>query len=142
MKIFKRKLTPKQYAAIQHLADGIECGAAIRPQAIGKFFEPTENGQVTSCALGAAWECAMIEKRGAEAITPAFLQEGIDEPDFTMESVLKLYGFKSRARMIEQSYEGQKLCTDFTGLSVLILRLNDDFKWSRERIAQFLREIE
>lgn len=143
MKIFKRKLSTKQYAAIQRLADGIECGAKIRPQTTKMFFDELgENRQLASCALGAAWECAMIDKYGADIVTPQYLHGSIADERFSMESVLATYGFKSTAKMIETHLEGRNLCNEFTYLSSLIVRLNDDFGWSRERIAEFLREVE
>lgn len=142
MKLFKRKLGKKQYAAIQRLAAGIECGAAIRPQAIGHFYDSSKDGQFTSCALGAAWECAMIDKHGAEVVTPNYLRDSMEDPYFSMNTIVEIYGFRTNVDMIETFIENRRLCGEFTHLSMIIVKLNDEWKWSREQIAQFLREIE
>jgi hypothetical protein len=55
MRLFKRPLGKKAKAAINALADGIECGAKLHPEGIGALATHPygDETQLQTCALGA-----------------------------------------------------------------------------------------
>ena len=130
-------------AAINALADGIECGAKLRPQVLGSLCESARNEAGAyvygSCALGAAYECALMKdgKSEAQRIADMRAQSDYDE-------ILALYGVVDRTadqlNTLEDcgiTWEGESQAVSST-----IYRLNDLLGWSREKIAAFLRELE
>lgn len=142
MKLFKRKLSAKQREALARLADGIECGAKLRPQAHNKLFakiqgNPDSKPEYWSCALGAALECAVI-KQGKEFVPADYDSLGLVDYD----DILKMYGVTTQATMITLDIEGKEIADPDTSVDDVIYRLNDWLHWSREKIAQFLREVE
>lgn len=145
MKLFKRKLGKKQKAALNALADGIECGAKLRPhQATGGLFKSIgfELGQRVygTCALGAAAECALF-KQGVTDET----ERKYKICSFTdYGDILALYGLKDRTADQPIKVGDSEVVMDCEGdaISTLIYRLNDQDGWERERIAAFLRECE
>lgn len=141
MKLFKRKLSAKQKEALNRLADGIECGAKLRPQTQKKLIGilDDDNGENVygSCALGAAWECAQIEQ-GLEVN----LSEAASLGRINYLEILKAYGVTTQAKMKTVFIEDREITDANAGVDDLIIRLNDWLLWSRERIAQFLREVE
>lgn len=137
MKLFKRKLSDKQRAALARLADGIECGAKLRPQVHNKLFDWVSNEDFGSCAIGAALECAKIEQEG-EFDPNRYV--GLGSNDYG--DVLAMYGVTTTAQMKTVVIEDKEITDKDAGVDDLIYRLNDWLLWSRERIAQFLREVE
>ena len=104
-------------AEIRHdeadLAEAILHGAAVRPdQAFGQYFE----GRRASCALGAAYEGMYRLPMDATGIRPKHLERLFDCLEYTLR----------------RCPEG---CKKRLSLGAMILHLNDDHQWPRERIA-------
>jgi hypothetical protein len=98
------------------LADAILHGALHRPeQAFGHYYE----GRRASCALGAAYEGMYRLPDDAENVRPRHLERLFD----CLENTLRTCP------------EG---CKKRLALNAMILHLNDDHQWSRERIAQWV----
>jgi hypothetical protein len=98
------------------LADAILHGSAFRPeQAFGHYFE----GRRASCALGAAYEGMYRLPREADGLRPVRLDRLFDCLEGTLRSCPE--GCKKRL-----------------ALGSMILHLNDDHQWTRERIAQWV----
>lgn len=138
MKLFNRKMGKKQKAALNALADGIECGAKLRPQTWETLFQyDAETDGYASCALGAAWECALL-KQGKSIDFDCY--SGIGNVDYG--DILTAYGVVNRNmdRLIE--IDEQWVADTRSDISGLIWGLNDRLEWSREHIAQFLRDLE
>jgi hypothetical protein len=98
------------------LAAAILHGATQRPeQAFGHYFE----GRRASCALGAAYEGFYRLPTDAEGIRPRNLERLFDCLENTLRSCPE--GCKKRL-----------------ALAAMILHLNDDHQWTRERIAAWV----
>lgn len=98
------------------LAAAILSGAASRPeQAVGSYYE----GLHASCALGAAYEGMYRLPAEAEGVHPRDLWRLFD----CLENSLR------------RCPEG---CRKRISLGAMILHLNDDHRWSRERIAAWV----
>ena len=147
MKLFKRKLNKKQKAALNALADGIECGAKLRPQqATGGLFKSVDYDKKTmqyiygTCALGAAAECALVKLGVTDEIVRKHKIQGMGDYD----EILALYGLEDRRADRIIKVEETSIVDEDEGqaISTLIYRLNDQQGWERERIAAFLRECE
>lgn len=107
-------------AEIRHdeaeLAQAILDGAHRRPdQAFGEYFE----GSRASCALGAAYEGMYRLPRQADGVRPKHLERLFDCLENTLRSCP----------------EG---CRKRLALGAMILHLNDDHHWTRERIAAWV----
>ena len=100
----------------QELADAILHGAVNRPdQAFGHYFE----GRRASCALGAAYEGMYRLPLEATGVRPL----GLDRLFDCLENTLRTCP------------EG---CKKRLALGSMILHLNDDHHWTRERIAAWV----
>ncbi len=98
------------------LADAILHGSECRPdQAFGNYFE----GRRASCALGAAYEGMYRLPGEAGGIRPLRLDRLFDCLENTLRSCPE--GCKKRL-----------------ALGSMILHLNDDHHWTRERIAEWV----
>jgi hypothetical protein len=98
------------------LAAAILEGAARRPQqAVGHYYQ----GPHASCALGAAYEGIHRLPAEAEGVRPRDLWRLFDCLEYTLRSCP----------------EG---CRKRISLAAMILHLNDDHRWSRERIAAWV----
>jgi len=145
MKLFSRKMNKKQKAALNALADGIECGAKLHPQTCGALVH--ESGYVDetitfkTCALGAALECAWVKE--GKALTPGTL-ETFRRVEY--DTIMQIYGVDNRKlehRIVVEDCDGEKLTIDSDPDVVgLIWQLNDRANWKREQIAAFLRDLE
>jgi len=107
-------------AEIRHdeaeLAEAILHGVVYRPeQAFGNYFE----GRRASCALGAAYEGMYLLPRDASGIRPVHLERLFDCLEYTLRGCPE--GCKKRL-----------------ALGAMILHLNDDHQWTRERIAAWV----
>jgi hypothetical protein len=98
------------------LAAAILSGAATRPQqAVGSYYQ----GLHASCALGAAYEGMYRLPAAAEGVHPLGLWRLFD----CLENSLR------------RCPEG---CRKRIPLGAMILHLNDDHHWTRERIAAWV----
>jgi hypothetical protein len=148
MKLFKRKMSKKMKAALNALADGIECGAKLRPQVFGglwksKYVQQSATLTYGTCALGAAVECALRREGVSEDEIP---QRVAGSTDYSQ--ILALYGLKDRSADCDLRVRNQDedyLVIDNgenDTIATLIYRLNDQLEWTREQIAAFLRDLE
>jgi hypothetical protein len=100
----------------QELAAAIRLGAERRPvQAYGSYFV----GPRSSCALGAAYEGIYRLPKQAESLRPQRLDRLFD----CLENTIRACPEGCRKRL---------------PLGPLIVHLNDDHLWSRERIATWV----
>ena len=100
----------------QELATAIRLGAERRPiQAYGSYFA----GARSSCALGAAYEGMYRLPEQADALRPRRLDRLFD----CLENTIRTCPEGCRKRL---------------PLGPLIVHLNDDHQWSRERIATWV----
>ena len=98
------------------LAAAILHGVVGRPeQAFGSYFE----GRRASCALGAAYEGMYLLPREAGGVRPVHLERLFDCLEYTLRNCPE--GCKKRLT-----------------LAAMILHLNDDHHWTRERIAEWV----
>jgi hypothetical protein len=98
------------------LATAIRLGASRRPeQAFGRYFQGTRS----SCALGAAYEGMYRLPAAADGLRPQHLERLFDCLENT----------------IRRCPEG---CRKTLPLAAIIVHLNDDHQWGRERIAAWL----
>lgn len=145
MKLFKRKLSQKMKAALNALADGIDCGAKYHPQVIGALLKPildTEMNDWTfgTCALGAAYECAL---RNNGETDENEIKRALNRCN-DYNDILAHYGLQDRGSVQPITLENAILSEGkgSDSLCTVIYGLNDRLGWSRERIAQFLRDAE
>lgn len=150
MKLFKRKMGKKQKAAINALADGIECGAKLHPQVTAQLAGNVGTDtqfQWGTCALGAAAVCKLAQDA---PLTDDRMKE---IRDFSHDQILGLYGLKDdpssdrRIKIDFEKYHGvaglfSESISPGTPLAEIVWHLNDWYKMSRENIAQFLRDLE
>jgi hypothetical protein len=97
------------------LADAIAAGARQRPQAFGAYF--SEDGG--SCALGAAYEGAYWLPHDASSVRPR-----LDRLFDCLENVRRRCPVGCKKRL---------------PLNAIILHLNDDHRWTREQIVEWLK---
>lgn len=147
MQIFEQPLTAQEIASIHRLADGIECGAKLRPQTQGtafRFMPLNETEVLCSCALGAALECHLVN----QGITIDFKDPDKMQAvaDTRHSEILEFYGVENQhithafwidGNDAHESY----MFHDSETLSGIIWRLNDYLYWTREEIAAWLRQL-
>lgn len=110
-------MVPEQWRDEEReLADAMERGARNRPQAFGSYF--TWDGK--SCALGAAFE-------GVHRLPDLVgsLHPNLERLWHCLEYVVRRCPIGCRKRL---------------PLAAMIVHLNDDHQWSREAIADWLRQ--
>jgi hypothetical protein len=103
----------------KELADFIRAGSARGPQCFGSYFD--EKGG--SCALGAVYEGVYRLPRKHGSLVPDHLE--------------RLF------RCLDEMSKGcpdQHGCTKRLPLAAMIVHLNDDHRWSREQIAEWLTQ--
>ena len=116
------------------LSEAILLGAMLRPQGVEDFFsvqhDPITNQEIiTSCALGAAYE-AVTGKHDMETMSNEDFREGF------------LSALSLKAKM---PCKCRVACGEDFGIWPLesaIPHLNDEHKWTRERIAAWVATIE
>ena len=98
------------------LAEAIRIGIQHRPeQAFGEYFR----GRLSSCALGAVYDGIYHLPANLDGVHPQRLDQLFECLDFT----------------IRRCPAG---CVKRIPLGALIVHLNDDHQWSRERIADWV----
>lgn len=148
MQIFEQPLTEQEIASIHKLADGIECGAKLRPQTQGqafRFMPLNETEVLCSCALGAALECH-LNSLGVtlDLKDPDKLQAAAETPH---SKIMELYGVENQhithAFWIDEhnGHVERYMFNESESLSGIIWRLNDYLYWTREEIAAWLRQL-
>jgi|SRR6185437_1076758 len=123
------------------LSEAIRKGASHHPQGFGKYFAYNEQGELCSCALGAAYDDVLVELgRGAMhgALVPGNISNTI------LSHVEGIYFYT--AIPLPQPYPDQMWSDSrvYNPSSVRILSavtiLNDDYRWTREQIADYLEQ--
>lgn len=102
------------------LSEAMREGAKLRPKAIGYLFDKGEDGQICSCAIGAAMECA----RG---FSNELWGAGMDDAKEI---------FPQLKEFISGPVDGIN-----RSIATTIINLNDSRDWSREEIADWLESI-
>lgn len=151
MRLFDEPLTAEQKDGFNRLADDIECGAKLHPQGFGALIEyvdeDEQTGGLCTCALGAALVCQLTRIRTFES-DDQLLRERRIIGDYT--DILRPYGLdklivdKGLINVPDEGIWTGKRPAMWRGLDMggVIYRINDRWKWSRERIAAFLRTLE
>lgn len=141
MQLFLTPLTTQQKAALNALADGIECGAALRPQGFEQMFmQDYEPMQIKTCALGAAYECKLAEQ-GKNDFNGISREELLRLNKTPYVDVLKMYGVENHETAARWDVNADNGFDPETSLVIVIWALNDRFKWTREAIAAWLRTL-
>jgi hypothetical protein len=112
------------------LSEAIREGAKKRPQNFEWYFSRVGSGVVTSCALGAAFESWYGEPNDGIAVSDILYRE-----------------FPVLNSIIARCPTGTPGCKLYLcGIEVEVYatigHLNDDHKWSREQIADYVATIE
>lgn len=108
------------------LSEAIREGSKIRRQCFGGLFQ-IENGEIKSCALGAALE-------GAGLYTPS------EEELLVHTPLLNKWPELGGGCYLCPSFRHPSEDTEETCLELLIEHLNDVHRWTRERIADWLEQ--
>jgi hypothetical protein len=103
----------------KELADAIRVGSQRGPQCFGSYFD--EKGG--SCALGAVYEGVYHLPRGHGKLVPNHLERL----------------FRCLDEMTKRCPH-QQGCIKRLPLAAMIVHLNDDHRWSREQIAEWLTQ--
>lgn len=101
-----------------YLDEILLCGAAKRPQTYGSYFAYNDNHEICSCAIGAINECLTNEPYYS-GVCEMLLDHNIDISTMVKHPVTE--------RKIE--------------LYSAIVNLNDEYRWTREQIAEWLKTI-
>jgi hypothetical protein len=104
------------------LSEAIARGAELRPQAHDAYFKVTTEG-LASCAMGAAYEAVTGYTR---------LADGTDNYDLISYITGTDIGYVQHAHPVT----GEK-----DDLASIIVDLNDEYTWPRERIAAWLSSL-
>lgn len=144
MQIFEQPLTEQEIASIHKLADGIECGAKLRPQTQGapfRFIPLNDTEVLCSCALGAALECHLNSQGITLDLKDTDKMQAVADTRHSV--ILELYGVENQhithAFWIDDPEP--YMFHDSETLSGIIWRLNDYLYWTREEIAAWLRQL-
>lgn len=109
------------------LSEAIRLGAMLRPQGFGELF--TRHGdQIASCAFGAADEALTVEEPDAS------------HDDAEISPVYRLYPFVSWMHVdcpacVRRRWRAEPV-------ESIVHHLNDDHRWTREAIADWVATIE
>lgn len=117
-------------AARACLSDAIIAGALLRPQAFGSYFSGRTRSDACSCSLGGAFEVTF--------------------PDAPLANYAVVINFdKFAAAYPILASEEQVYCPECAGEQVitfnpcnLFIHLNDEHRWTRERVAEYVRRFE
>lgn len=104
------------------LSEAIREGVKLRPPA-DDLFKTLPDGSLGSCALGAAYE--------------AITGDTAREFDAVYRFIESMFTYASL-----QQAECPEGCGGSLFLESVIIHLNDDHEWTRERIADFVEEFE
>lgn len=107
------------------LSEAIRAGAEKRPQSKFNYFSIADDGTtVGSCALGAAYE-AVFNVTTNDEITSGHVTQ--------LEDITGIDDF--------EVYEKHPITQEYHHLDSIIINLNDEHQWERERIADWLQSI-
>lgn len=132
-------LTDAQKATIKRLAEAMLAGAKKRPQAVEVLFRRADgldgnpNGEICSCALGAAWEGSHPDF-DAETWHETRLKKPLNEV-IGLEKVWEYFDHFEQINVLDP------MGTGGDSLDSIIVDLNDRHGWTREKIANWLLEL-
>jgi len=109
------------------LSEAIRLGAMIRPQGFHSMFQRGRDGRLLSCALGAAWEAS------GSGCVPEFGISGVVK-DLTLRFPI----LKMTVLVPKELNFGTFPCS----IQEIIFALNDNLRWTREQIADYVAEVE
>jgi len=112
------------------LSEAIRKGSKLRPQSFGAHYGKTPDGSLGTCVLGAAHE-------GAGCITITTTADGMVQ----IEAHPEVPAFP----LLDEYTDGPLPCgCDDVGTQIgaILVHLNDEHHWPRERIASWARHIE
>ena len=105
------------------LSDAMRIGAAIRPQCQGGMFRTSSKGIKYSCAVGA-------------------IMEGLTgRSDITVDDFLYAT-FPIFSKKVSCPVNHQTMMVPTASLGAIIIHLNDNHGWTRERIADWIDTID
>lgn len=113
------------------LSDAIEVGAQLRPQAFGSYFTGTSRADACSCALGAAYEATFPDR-------PLAHDALVNDFDRTLAVTFPI--LKAEEKLFCPECAGASSFND--NLCNVLIHLNDEHRWPRERIAGYVRGFE
>jgi hypothetical protein len=112
------------------LSEAIRLGAMLRPQAFDGYFKDLGGGVIGSCAMGAA-----LEAIGADACPFAPLE-------FPEEWHISQPAAHPLLRETDPFRREIGSAPVIGPLAIILASLNDQHKWSRERIADYVQWLE
>ncbi len=115
------------------LSEAIRLGATLKPQTHGHFHTPA--GRRT-CALGAA-----IEALGLKA-TPSPNGTASNRVTGELQECSMSYRWPEEWWAIVNILVPCPVCSDVRYLLLMIPHLNDEHRWTREQIAEFVQNVE
>lgn len=98
------------------LSEAIRLGAMLKPQGFGELYGTDDQGQVTSCVVGAAFDGGYV--------TPPVEWELTHSTDCPVGGKPLCYTMRRAA------------------LDEMLVHLNDSHRWTREQIAAWVETIE
>jgi hypothetical protein len=112
------------------LFEAITEGAKLRPQAFGMYFTGNTRSDACSCVIGSVYEVTFPDcSLSHDAVVNQF------------ENLAKHYPLlRSEEKHFCLECAGDKSFQD--NLTNLLIHLNDEHKWTREQIAEFVRRFE
>ena len=112
------------------LSEAILAGAGLRPQAFGSYFTGTTRSDACSCVIGGIYE---VSFPGAALSHDAVVNR--------CESLCLLYPLiKSKELLYCPECAGETVKHD--NLLNILIHLNDDHRWTREQIAEYVKGLE
>lgn len=120
------------------LSEAIRLGATIRPQTHGCFHTP---GGRRSCALGAAKEAMGLVPHPLKTAKQCRQRDG-SLVIYPIGSMVFDWPVEWRATFVTVAYCPVPGCTCLGTVKSIIAHLNDDHRWTRERIADVVASVE
>jgi hypothetical protein len=112
------------------LSEAILAGAALRPQAFGAYFTGTSRTDACSCVVGCLYE---VTFPGASLAHDAVVNQS--------EQLCAVYPLlDSEEKLFCPECAGAEVKHDM--LLNILIHLNDDHQWTRERIAEYITGLE
>lgn len=119
------------------LSEAIRLGASLRPQTRGRFHTP---GGLRSCALGAALDAMGIKLK---VLTIAKKLKDRDGNESECPVGTEVWYWPDEWASVFRATVGCPLCVGRnSSVKLMIPHLNDKHRWTRERIADFVRIVE
>jgi hypothetical protein len=112
------------------LSEAIEAGARLRPQSFGYYFTGTARADACSCVFGAVYEVTYPDAPLSHDAVVTIFDTMADEYPL-LNSLEKIFCPECAGDVVTHD-----------NLTNIIIHLNDDHRWTRERIAEYVRRFE